>query len=79
MPTIPILPPEIHKVENNEKVYDHYNALALRNTRIAILKNVCYHSSLSNRLTYWLMICMHKNNDEKLINLAESLNNIIKG
>ena len=80
MPTIPILPPEIHKVENNEKVYDHYNALALRNTRIANSLKMCAITlPCPTDLPIGLMICMNKNNDEKLINLAESLNNIIKG
>ena len=80
MPTIPILPPEIHKVENNEEVYDHYNALALRNTRIANSLKMCAITlPCPTDLPIGLMICMNKNNDEKLINLAESLNNIIKG
>ena len=79
MPTIPILPPEIHKIKNNEKMYDKYNTLALRNTRIANSLKMCSITlPCPTDLPIGLMICMKKNNDEKLINLAEVINNILK-
>ena len=79
MPTVPILPPKINEVQNNEKLYDKYNMLALRNTRIGNVLPMCSISlPCPGDLPIGIMLSMSIKNDEKLINLAESIYNIIK-
>jgi len=79
MPTIPILPPEINKVTKNEKIYNKFNALALRNTRIANSLKMCAITlPCPTKLPIGIMLCMNKGNDEKLINLADTIYNLIK-
>ena len=79
MPTVPILPPKINEVQNNEKLYDKYNMLALRNTRIGNVLPMCSISlPCPGDLPIGIMLSMSIENDEKLINLAESIYNIIK-
>ena len=79
MPTIPILPPAISKVINNQEVYNKYNTLALRNTRIANSLKMCAITlPCPSSKPIGIMLCMNKGNDEKLINLAEHIYNIIK-
>jgi len=79
MPTTPILPPRIKEVTNNEKLYDKYNMLALRNTRIGNVLPMCSISiPCTGSLPIGLMISMPIGNDKKLINLAETIFNIIK-
>tara|TARA_B110000238_G_scaffold139271_1_gene150194 strand:- start:335 stop:685 length:351 start_codon:yes stop_codon:yes gene_type:complete len=79
MPTIPILPPKIKDVTNNEKLYDKYNMLALRNTRIGNVLPMCSISlPCPGSLPIGLMLSMPISKDNKLINLAETIFNIIK-
>ena len=79
MPTIPILPPKIKDVTNNEKLYDKYNMLALRNTRIGNVLPMCSISlPCPGSLPIGLMLSMPIGKDNKLINLAETIFNIIK-
>ena len=79
MPTVPILPPKINEVQNNEQLYDKYNMLALRNTRIGNVLPMCSISlPCPGDLPIGIMLSMSIENDEKLINLAESIYNIIK-
>ena len=79
MPTVPILPPKINEVQSNEKLYDKYNMLALRNTRIGNVLPMCSISlPCPGDLPIGIMLSMSIKNDEKLINLAESIYNIIK-
>ena len=79
MPTVPILPPKINEVQSNEKLYDKYNMLALRNTRIGNVLPMCSISlPCPGDLPIGIMLSMSIENDEKLINLAESIYNIIK-
>ena len=79
MPTIPILPPIIKDVTDNEKLYDKYNMLALRNTRIGNVLPMCSISlPCPGSLPIGLMISMPIGKDSKLINLAENIFNIIK-
>ena len=79
MPTVPILPPKINEVQNNEQLYDKYNMLTLRNTRIGNVLPMCSISlPCPGDLPIGIMLSMSIENDEKLINLAESIYNIIK-
>ena len=79
MPTIPILPPKIKEVTNNEKLYDKYNMLALRNTRIGNVLPMCSISlPCPGNLPIGLMLSMPIGKDNKLINLAETVFNIIR-
>ena len=79
MPTIPILPPTIQKVENDRKIYDSFNSLALRNTRIANSLRLCAISlPLPEKHPIGIMLCKALNKDEELLNLAETIFNIIK-
>jgi aspartyl-tRNA(Asn)/glutamyl-tRNA(Gln) amidotransferase subunit A len=79
MPTVPILPPKINEVQSNEKLYDKYNMLALRNTRIGNVLPMCSISlPCPGDLPIGMMLSMSIENDEKLINLAENIYNIIK-
>ena len=79
MPTIPILPPTIQKVENDRKTYDSFNSLALRNTRIANSLRLCAISlPLPEKHPIGIMLCKALNKDEELLNLAETIFNIIK-
>ena len=79
MPTVPILPPKINEVQSNEQLYDKYNMLALRNTRIGNVLPMCSISlPCPGDLPIGIMLSMSIKNDEKLINLAESIYNIIK-
>ena len=79
MPTVPILPPKINEVQSNEQLYDKYNMLALRNTRIGNVLPMCSISlPCPGDLPIGIMLSMSIENDEKLINLAESIYNIIK-
>jgi Asp-tRNA(Asn)/Glu-tRNA(Gln) amidotransferase A subunit family amidase len=66
-------------VQNNAEIYDKYNKLALRNTRIANSLRMCAITlPCPEDLPIGIMLCMSLNKDEKLINLAESIYNIIK-
>ena len=79
MPTTPILPPKIQEVKSNEKLYDKYNMLALRNTRIGNVLPMCSISiPCPGSLPIGLMLSMPIGEDKKLINLAETILNIIK-
>ena len=79
MPTVPILPPKINEVQSNEQLYDKYNMLALRNTRIGNVLPMCSISlPCPGDLPIGMMLSMSIENDEKLINLAETIYNIIK-
>ena len=79
MPTIPILPPKIKDVANNESLYDKYNMLALRNTRIGNVLPMCSISlPCPGSLPIGLMLSMPIGKDNKLINLAETIFNIIR-
>ena len=79
MPTIPILPPTIQKVENDRKTYDSFISLALRNTRIANSLRLCAISlPLPEKHPIGIMLCKALNKDEELLNLAETIFNIIK-
>tara|TARA_B100000686_G_scaffold338737_1_gene411698 strand:- start:1321 stop:2685 length:1365 start_codon:yes stop_codon:yes gene_type:complete len=79
MPTIPILPPEINKVTNDERIYNKYNTLALRNTRIANSLRMCAITlPCPSNKPIGIMLCMNKGNDEKLLTLADTIYNIIK-
>jgi len=79
MPTVPILPPKINEVQSNEQLYDKYNMLALRNTRIGNVLPMCSISlPCPGDLPIGMMLSMSIKNDEKLINLAETIYNIIK-
>ena len=79
MPTIPILPPKIKDVTSNEKLYDKYNMLALRNTRIGNVLPMCSITlPCPGDLPIGLMLSMPIGKDKKLINLAETIFNIIK-
>jgi len=79
MPTIPILPPTIKKVKKNIKTYDKYNRLALQNTRIANSLRLCAITlPLPENLPIGVMLCKSLGMDEKLLNLANTVFNIIK-
>ena len=79
MPTIPILPPTIKKVQNDTKAYDYFNSLALRNTRIANSLRLCAISlPLPEKLPIGIMLCKALNKDEELLNLADTIFKIIK-
>ena len=79
MPTIPILPPKIQEVTNNENLYDKHNMLALRNTRIGNVLPMCSISMpCPGDLPIGVMLSMPIGSDKKLINLAETIFNIIQ-
>jgi len=79
MPSVPILPPPINLVANNEKIYDKYNKLTLRNTRIANSLRMCAITlPCPEDFPVGIMLCMSLGEDEKLINLAENIYKIIK-
>jgi len=79
MPSVPILPPPISLLANNENIYDKYNKLALRNTRIANSLRLCAITlPCPEDLPVGIMLCMPLGKDKKLINLAESIYKIIK-
>ena len=78
MPTIPILPPTISEVKKDIKTYDKFNRLALRNTRIANSLRLCAISlPLPEDLPIGIMLCKSINKDEELLNLAETIFNVI--
>ena len=78
MPTIPILPPTINEVKKDIKTYDKFNRLALRNTRIANSLRLCAISlPLPEDLPIGVMLCKSLNKDEELLNLAETIFNVI--
>ena len=79
MPTIPILPPTIIQVKKDMKTYDKFNRLALRNTRIANSLRLCAISlPLPESLPIGIMLCKSINKDKELLNLANTLFEIIK-
>ena len=78
MPTIPILPPTISEVKKDIKTYDKFNRLALRNTRIANSLRLCAISlPLPEDIPIGIMLCKSINKDEELLNLAETIFNVI--
>ena len=66
--------------ENIYKIsYNKYNKLALKNTRIANSLRLCAISlPCPDDLPVGIMLCMSINKDEKLLNFAENIYNIIK-
>jgi len=79
MPTTPILPPTIAKVNKNMKEYDKFNKLALQNTRIANSLRLCAISlPLPEELPIGIMLCKALGKDEELLNIADTIYNIVK-
>ena len=78
-PTVQILPPTITEVQESSETYNKYNKLALKNTRIANSLRLCAISlPCTDDLPVGIMLCMSINKDEKLLNFAENIYNIIK-
>ena len=78
-PTVQILPPTITEVQESSETYNKYNKLALKNTRIANSLRLCAISlPCPDDLPVGIMLCMSINKDEKLLNFAENIYNIIK-
>ena len=78
-PTVQILPPTITEVKESSETYNKYNKLALKNTRIANSLRLCAISlPCPDDLPVGIMLCMSINKDEKLLNFAENMYNIIK-
>ena len=60
------------------KTYDKFNRLALSNTRIANSLRLCAISlPLPEDLPIGIMLCKSINKDEELLNLAETIFNVI--
>jgi len=79
MPTTPILPPTIEKVNKNMREYDKFNKLALQNTRIANSLRLCAISlPLPEELPIGIMLCKALGKDEELLNIADTIYNIVK-
>ena len=79
LPTVSIKPPKLNLLKNKKK-YHFYNNLVLDNTRAANIFDLC---SISIPLNFnkrkWLSISIisKKNNDEKLLAVAEKIESIL--
>lgn len=79
MPTVPILPPKISDVENNQELYNKNNILALRNTSIGNVLPMCA-VTIPNKycdLPVGIMLYKAVGEDYSLLKIADYYNNII--
>ena len=69
----------ISDIENNEKSYDKYNMLALRNTSIGNILPMCSMTipSINDNLPFGLMLYKPINEDYNLLNISKKFNKII--
>ena len=79
MPTIALGPPTIKDLRNKNK-YQFYNSAALDNTRVVNIFDLCAISlplKLDKRRWLSLSIITKKNNDNKLLAVAEKIESIL--
>ena len=74
MPTVPILPPPIKDVDNNQERYQAYNRRALRNTSLGNLIPCCAITlPLSHQIPCGLMVIAPAGQDQRLLRIAGSI------
>ena len=80
MPTVALEPPSLSTLKN-KKNYHYYNNLVLDNTRAANIFDLCAISiPLFFQKRKWLSISIisKKNNEEKLLDVAEKIESILR-
>ena len=72
LPTCPILPPNLERLESDNGYYVSQNLMALRNTRIANLLGVCALTIPTNHPSCGVSIMALPNMEEKLLRLGRA-------
>jgi aspartyl-tRNA(Asn)/glutamyl-tRNA(Gln) amidotransferase subunit A len=70
LPTAPILPPKLERLESDHDYYVSSNLLALRNTRIGNLMGVCAMTLPTGTGSCGLMMMAAPDTEERLLRLA---------
>ena len=70
LPTAPILPPKLERLESDHDYYVSSNLLALRNTRIGNLMGVCAMTLPTGTASCGLMMMAAPDTEERLLRLA---------
>ena len=72
LPTCPILPPNLERLESDNDYYVSQNLMALRNTRIANLLGICALTIPTNHPSCGVSIMALPNMEEKLLRLGRA-------
>jgi aspartyl-tRNA(Asn)/glutamyl-tRNA(Gln) amidotransferase subunit A len=70
LPTAPIMPPKLERLEGDHDYYVSSNLLALRNTRIGNLMGVCAMTLPTGTASCGLMLMAAPGSEERLLRLA---------
>lgn len=77
MPTTCVMPPNIKRLETDSDYYVHVNLMALRNTRIANLLDLCAITLPSGTPSCGLMICGKPLEERKILSIAAQIEPIL--
>ena len=72
LPTCPIMPPNLERLESDNGYYVSQNLMALRNTRIGNLMGICSLTIPTNYNSCGLSIMALPNREEKLLRLGKA-------
>ena len=72
LPTCPIMPPNLERLESDNAYYVSQNLMALRNTRIGNLMGICSLTIPTNYNSCGLSIMALPNREEKLLRLGKA-------
>jgi len=72
LPTCPIMPPNLERLESDNSYYVSQNLMALRNTRIGNLMGICSLTIPTNYNSCGLSIMALPNREEKLLRLGKA-------
>jgi aspartyl-tRNA(Asn)/glutamyl-tRNA(Gln) amidotransferase subunit A len=72
LPTCPIMPPNLERLESDNRYYVSQNLMALRNTRIGNLMGICSLTIPTNYSSCGLSIMALPNREEKLLRLGKA-------
>ena len=73
LPTAPILPPDLERLNTDHEYYVTENLLSLRNTRIGNLMGLCALSLPTGVPSCGLMVMMHPDSEEALLRLGAAI------
>ncbi len=73
LPTAPILPPDLERLNTDHDYYVTENLLSLRNTRIGNLMGLCALSLPTDTPSCGLMVMMHPDSEEALLRLGVAI------
>ncbi len=79
MPSAPILPPNAERLLTDDDYYKSENLLALRNTRVANLMDVCSITLPTGVPSCGIMFNGQNGTEERLLRLAEAAETVVRG